>query len=339
MGNKIAKLPSKIDLVTTAQAEYEFLRMVDEHPALSSEPVIRNAIYRYEQYWLPLVAEYEEIFLPAPLDIEWVWHCHILNPSQYRIDCTKIVNKVVDHRPYKLCEHNISLSKRYWKDKYKNVPFDIDLKNVTPIMIESYYAQQSIYDIASATLRQRLFNYSSSLPHYRDKKFLKKAVRRYYIMLKIKKSHPSTFIVPCYDNDLIWHTHQQHPLAYQQDTLSILGKMLNHNDTTTDRSPGSHLANSSAETRELWRKKSKAFSVPGTLYRGEPPMPRPEEDLYWCRSPAREVSSVKTLHNIFAEMHFSFLIINHCKIILILHVLKEFQCTPLEQPGISGSGV
>ena len=72
MGNKIKKLPSQIDLVTAAQAEYEFLRMVDEYPALSREPVIRNTIYRYKQYWLPLVADYGEIFLPAPLDIEWV---------------------------------------------------------------------------------------------------------------------------------------------------------------------------------------------------------------------------------------------------------------------------
>ena len=66
MGKKITKIPSKIDLVTAAQAEYEFLRMGDEHPALSKEYVVRNVIYRYEQYWLPLVAEYEEEFLPAP---------------------------------------------------------------------------------------------------------------------------------------------------------------------------------------------------------------------------------------------------------------------------------
>ena len=208
--------------------------------------------------------------------------------------------------PYKLCEHNISLSKRHWKDKYKNVPFDIDLKNVAPNMIEPYYTQQSIYDIASATLRQRLFNYNSSLPHYRDKKFLKKAVRRYYIMTEIKKSHPNTYIVPCYDNDLIWHTHQQHPLQYQQDRSSILGKMLNHDDTTTDRSPGSQLSNGSAETRRLWREKLKRFSVPGALYRREPPMSRPEQNLCWCRSPARKVRSVIFLHNIFAQVHFSF---------------------------------
>ena len=112
--------------------------------------------------------------------------------------------------------------------------------------------------------------------------------------------------------------------------------MLNHNDTSTDRSPGSQLANGSAETRKLWSKKSKTFSVPGALYRGEPPMPQPEQDLYWCRSPAGNVSSVITLDNIFAEMHFTFLLMNYYKIILIFRALKEFQCTPLQQPSISG---
>ena len=80
-------------------------------------------------------------------------------------------------------------------------------------------------------------------------------------MLEIKKEHPRTFIVPCYDNDLIWHTHQQHPLAYQQDTSSILGKMLDHNDTTSDRSPGSELENGSAATKRLWKQKGHKFSA------------------------------------------------------------------------------
>ena len=290
MGNKNVKFPSEIDLVKAAQHEYDFLRMTDAHPALYKEPVIRNAIYRYEQYWLPLVAEYEGQFLPAPLDIEWVWHCHILNPFQYRHDCEKIVNKVVDHRPYKVCEANRPQSERYWKDKYENIPFDIDLNNDAPSLIDPSYIQQSLYDIASATLRQRSFNYGSSLPHYRDRKFLKKAVWRYFIMLEIKKEHPRTFIVPCYDNDLIWHTHQQHPLAYQQDTSSILGKMLDHNDTTSDRSPGSELENGSAATKRLWKQKGHKFAVPGAMYRGEPPMPQPKQDPYWFISLKHKVS-------------------------------------------------
>ena len=52
MGNKAIKFSSQIDLVTSARAEYDFLRMADAHPALYMDPVIRNAIYRYKQYWL-----------------------------------------------------------------------------------------------------------------------------------------------------------------------------------------------------------------------------------------------------------------------------------------------
>ena len=37
-------------------------------------------------------------------------------------------------------------------------------------------------------------------------------------MLEIKKEHSNIFVVPYYDNGLIWHTHQQHVLAYQEDT-------------------------------------------------------------------------------------------------------------------------
>ena len=42
-------------------------------------------INRYEQCWLPLLAEHTEFGnakfqLVVPLDCEWIWHCHGLNP-------------------------------------------------------------------------------------------------------------------------------------------------------------------------------------------------------------------------------------------------------------------
>lgn len=50
MGNKTVKLQSQIDLVVAAQAEYDFLWVIDEHPVLYKNNVIYNAIYRYEKY-------------------------------------------------------------------------------------------------------------------------------------------------------------------------------------------------------------------------------------------------------------------------------------------------
>ena len=44
-----------------------------------------NADFRYNACWLPLLAKHSEsqIFkgpLVVPVDCEWIWHCHRLNP-------------------------------------------------------------------------------------------------------------------------------------------------------------------------------------------------------------------------------------------------------------------
>ena len=273
MGNKLPKFESGIDLVAAAQAEYDFLRLVDKHPALYCTPVLQNALYRYETYWLPLSRDHPTDYLPAPLDVEWIWHCHILNPYAYRKDCQTIVSKVVDHKPYMLRQNSINKSRDCWQRKYPNVPFDVNLNEANPAPIMIDYQRRSSYDIVNAAQRQRVFNYNSSLPHFRDIKFLKKALKRYKIMLSIKRDNSNAFVVPCYDNDLIWHTHQQHAVTYKNDTSNILGSMLDHDDSTSDRSPGSELEKGSNETRKLWRKAGLKFGVPGAMYRGEPPFP------------------------------------------------------------------
>ncbi|XP_047140965.1 uncharacterized protein LOC100209113 [Hydra vulgaris] len=273
MGNDISKvqIPSKLNLVEKAQLEYDFLRLVDKHPVLYCENVLRNAVYRYENYWLPLVVKYNEL-LPAPLDIEWVWHCHILNPIAYQCDCLKLFGKIIDHAPMSFTIDKISTSKRYWTQTYKDIPFEIDLTNSNPILISTKSFKCS-YDIVAASMRQRVFNYNSSLPHFRDPKFLQNAVKRYKIMITIKKENSNTFIVPCYDNDLIWHSHMQHVLLYQSDMMHMLGSILDHDDSTSDRSPNSELSTSSAATKKLWKKYNQKFGVSGAMYRGEPPLP------------------------------------------------------------------
>ena len=50
------------------------------------------------------------------------------------------------------------------------------------------------------------------------------------------------FITPTYDIDLVWHSHQLCPASYKTDMLSVLGCMLNHDDTDQDRQPGSKLS-------------------------------------------------------------------------------------------------
>lgn len=47
-----------------------------------------NANFRYNACWLPLLAKQSESqisegFLVVPLDCEWIWHCHRLNPVSF----------------------------------------------------------------------------------------------------------------------------------------------------------------------------------------------------------------------------------------------------------------
>ena len=127
------------------------------------------------------------------------------------------------------------------------------------------------YDLIAAAARQKVFHYQVALPHYQDRLFLEKSLKRYkqYLFLKMKK--PDIFLVPCYDIDLLWHTHMSHPVCYKNVTELYLGTLLNHDDSVNDRSDGSRLNNSYAVTRQLWKTEfGESFSAYGAMYRGDP---------------------------------------------------------------------
>ena len=257
----------------TAQAEYDFLRLVDQYPALYYETVLKNAVYRYEKYWLPLVAKYDLVVV-APLDIEWVWHSHILNPIAYNDDCLRLVGKVIDHVPMFLALHTQTVSQKYWSTEYPDIKYEVDLTASNPTLLSTEPFKCS-YDIVAAAQRHRVFSYNVSFPHFRDAKFLKKAKKRYWIMLRLKRENPKTVIVPCYDNDLIWHGHQQYVLHYQADMKHFLGNILNHDDTNSDVSKQQK---NRLSTKLIWEENHSKYEVNGGMLRGEPPLPNLELD-------------------------------------------------------------
>lgn len=277
-----------IDLVQAAKNELEFLRQVDECPAdLSKGPVLKNAIRRYEDFWLPLAFKegYGSRLLAAPLDIAWVWHVHMLAPYNYEQDCINCVSKIVDHVPLGGFQRKGGLerAKHLWEREYTDEPFEVDLNQV-PNVLTVYKKSKIQYRLEEACYRQSKFCYQVSLPHYKDPKFLEKAVQRYEHHMQLKKQNPNLFAVPCYDFDLIWHVHQLHPVNYNQTTTKFLGRLLHHDDTSTNRGPGSRLQDSEAETRAVWKAAGLEFAKAGAMYRGEPPdsaPPRPK----WLYAP------------------------------------------------------
>ena len=69
---------------------------VYETPALQEPENLEKAVCRYETNWLPLLAEYgskNNWNLSPPLDVAWVWHCHMMAPKFYISDCQRITGK------------------------------------------------------------------------------------------------------------------------------------------------------------------------------------------------------------------------------------------------------
>ena len=74
---------------------------------------------------------------------------------------------------------------------YPGLPLEVDLTNPNPEIMDAGVPAFS-YDIISAAQRQRSFNYNSSLPHFRDKKFLKNAIKR-LVLLELTLSFYTLF--------------------------------------------------------------------------------------------------------------------------------------------------
>jgi len=256
----------------TLRHQLDFLRAVSEMRFLSDPDVISNAVRRYEQCWLPLAAAESgsESSLSPPVDVHWIWHCHMLAPYDYQRDCLQLVGSVVDHSVMSISQLNEQrrATADVWQHKYRDEPFDVtDVKPSTRPCQRS-----SSYDLVAAVRRQSKFFYHVSLPHYHDDRFLRQALARYRKFLRLKLRHRDAVLVPSYDIDLVWHTHQLHPLLYKHDTVALLGRMFNHDDSLDDRSPGSAQQDAYTRTRQLWMEAyEEHFALTGAMYRGEQP--------------------------------------------------------------------
>ena len=287
-----------VDLIKAAKYQLDFLKDVDTEGILYSDEILKNAIYRYEKHWLPLCANMDTIGEQAenlypPLDVAWVWHCHMLSPTEYKKDCEIICGRVIDH----VCiskEDRIrkqAYTKKLWEDN-RRIAFDYRQFTIS-LAITAYlrnFTSRFRYDIVGASNRQKSFFYQVSMPHFQNIEYLKMAHDRYMKFLHLKRMNPTVFVVPCFAIDLLWHTHQLNPVYYERDTTKILGYLFPHDDTVNDRTPGSKLCVSDQETRALWSQMFKEnFFFPGAMFRGEPPSAEHYSDvkveyhLFYCK--------------------------------------------------------
>ncbi|KAL2153355.1 hypothetical protein VTH82DRAFT_4510 [Thermothelomyces myriococcoides] len=71
---------------------------------------------------------------------------------------------------------------------------------------------------------------------------------RYFKFLGLIKAHQSTTFVPTLDIDLVWHTHQLAPTAYDDYCRTHIGHPVNHDDTI----PSTGRSTALDDTKRLW---------------------------------------------------------------------------------------
>ena len=106
-----------------------------------NQKVLLEAVRRYEDLWIPFLAlapPEERTSLVPPLDVEWVWHCHMLAPFAYERDLVLVLRKhgfdvvnpdgsapklpALDHRLLDAKERlsGKARAKVLWAEKYPN---------------------------------------------------------------------------------------------------------------------------------------------------------------------------------------------------------------------------
>ncbi|XP_044974400.1 glycine-rich domain-containing protein 1-like isoform X4 [Hordeum vulgare subsp. vulgare] len=274
------------DLVPAALRQLEFLAAVDRRRWLYDGPLLHRAIRRYKACWLPLLAKHTKAAILAddeplvvPLDCEWIWHCHRLNPNRYIKDCKRLYGRILDSNNVKSSVQAKSKdpSEKVWTELYPGEPFELEYTTES-VYVGDGTAGGISYDLISAVKRQSSFVYQVGTPTMHDRRFLEDALARYkgflYLIKMNQEKGTNLFRVPTYDVDLMWHTHQLNPLAYRDDMVGLLGRVLEHDDTDDDRAEGKKLDTGFSGTTEQFED---CFGVrywkAGAMYRGSLPSP------------------------------------------------------------------
>lgn len=201
------------------------------------------AVARYEDEWLPRLAAGGCVELPT-LAVTWVWHLHRLAPLRYASYCVARFGRVLD--PGALA-FGVGDDERLVASTVGTEHAGVDVSPFHDVERLGGYA------VAACSERQKNFLWQCTGASYEDCAFLAAAVERYDRFLRLMGEHRSKFFVPSYDIDLAWHTHMLADTSrYLSETAARAGHPVDHDDSVNDRSEGSQLNVSWAETKSLW---------------------------------------------------------------------------------------
>ncbi|KAL0836354.1 hypothetical protein Bca101_088243 [Brassica carinata] len=218
------------DIVSAARRLIVLLRSIGDCQWLHHPPVISEAIRRYDELWMPLISDLTvgskpPIILP-PLDVEWVWFCHSLNPVSYRDYCQKRFSKLIG-KPAIYDEENedyaVSQCEKIWIRRYPDESFENRVDADSPEI-----ASSANEDIKTEVEKQRFLWEKFSAPYMSETVYLIAARLRYkgFLLILHKFKDEISRLVPASDILLMWLTHQSYPTIYTEDVGEVLEEMM-----------------------------------------------------------------------------------------------------------------
>lgn len=229
----------------------------------------------------------------------------------YVTDCTNLYGRILVNHNIVSSVQGICKKKteEIWIKLYPEEPYELDMSScLSHGSAKNNYAtsESTKYNLVSAVRRQIPFFYQVteqrchlkfvilskfllnncdmykqvSRSYMNNKLFLEGAVDRYkgflHLIKRNRERSITRFCVPTYDIDLIWHSHQLHPASYCKDLVAIMGKVLEHDDTDSDRTKGQKLDVGFSETGKQWEETfGSRYWRAGAMYRGSAPSPLP----------------------------------------------------------------
>ncbi|XP_057962746.1 uncharacterized protein LOC131154179 isoform X2 [Malania oleifera] len=217
-----------LDLVGAARRHISFLRTVAECQWLHQKPNVVEAVRRYEELWMPLISDLmmglsRPLVLP-PIDIQWVWYCHTLNPVYYRQYCESRFSKLIG-KPDIFDDENedyaLMRCREIWVRRYPSEPFENELDSDFPT------PNFTNEDLLIEVMKQRFLYSKFSEPYVSEIVYLIAAKQRYKGFLYLLQKFADAFsrLAPALDIILMWLTHQSYPTVYAEDMKQMEGEM------------------------------------------------------------------------------------------------------------------
>eukprot|EP00877_Chromochloris_zofingiensis_P001505 jgi/Chrzof1/11355/Cz05g33160.t1 len=242
---------------------------------------LKEALRRYEQLWLPLLASQRRAGgawqqLVPPLDVAFIWHLHRLHPSAYETDCAAVLElpganlHVTPEQAFQFTDGSSdaqgSATAQAWSDLYPAEPF---YPPIASSRTTAFKSQLSV-DLAAVAVRQPIFTHQLLRASYLQKGFLNRAVERYAKFLLLRKHRLDlSHAIPALDIVLMWHTHMSGSAAYHKDCLEILGRYFEEREdsATLDRTATGPWRFHFNETKKVWEEEfHEPYLVPDSGY-------------------------------------------------------------------------